>query len=47
MRIAGGLYDYLGVYVNDLLIADNYPEKVMKGIQEAHKFKIKPILPFA
>jgi hypothetical protein len=47
MRQANCLYEYIGVYVDDLLIAANDPETIIKAIWEAHKFKLKGVGPLA
>jgi hypothetical protein len=35
-----GLYEYIVVYVDDLLIATKDPNKVITALQKDHKFKL-------
>ena len=43
MRENDGLYEYIAVYVDDLLIAARNPEEIVKTLQEKHKFKLKGV----
>jgi hypothetical protein len=47
MRETDGLYEYIGVYVDDLLIAAKDPETIIKALREVHKFKLKGVGPLA
>jgi hypothetical protein len=40
MRENNGLYEYIAVYVNDLLIAARVPGPITKELSEIHKFKL-------
>jgi hypothetical protein len=37
------LYEYIAVYVDDLLIASRYPKSIVPTLQEKHKFKLKGV----
>ena len=37
------LYEYIAVYVDDLLIADRTPSSITKELSEVHKFKLKGV----
>jgi Reverse transcriptase (RNA-dependent DNA polymerase) len=41
MRDKGDHYEYIAVYVDDLLIASREPSKIVKILEEIHKFKLK------
>ena len=41
MRDKGDHYEYIAVYVDDLLIASRVPEVIIKTLMEEHKFKLK------
>jgi hypothetical protein len=43
MRARGDHYEYVAVYVDDLLIASRDPEKIIKELQEKHGFKLKGV----
>jgi Reverse transcriptase (RNA-dependent DNA polymerase) len=43
MRETNGLYEYIGLYVDDLLIAAKDPEEIVKALREVHKFKLKGV----
>ena len=41
MREKNGLYEYIGVYVDDLLIISKAPQVITDMLEEKHKFKLK------
>jgi Reverse transcriptase (RNA-dependent DNA polymerase) len=41
MRDRGDHYEYIAVYVDDLLIASRQPNEIVKILEEIHKFKLK------
>jgi len=41
MRPNGDTYDYIAVYVDDLLIAAKDPASIIKELREVHKYKLK------
>jgi hypothetical protein len=43
MQVNGGFYEYVAVYVDDLLIAATYPNSIVQTLQEKHKFKLKGV----
>ena len=43
MRENNGLYEYIAVYVDDLLIAARNPEEIVSKLKEQHKFKLKGV----
>jgi hypothetical protein len=43
MRENDGLYEYIAVYVDDLLIAATDPNSIVQTLQEKHKFKLKGV----
>jgi Reverse transcriptase (RNA-dependent DNA polymerase) len=43
MRDNKGLYEYIGVYVDDLLIVARDPKSIVQSLQEKHKFKLKVV----
>jgi hypothetical protein len=45
MRENNGLYEYVAVYVDDLLIAAKDPGEIVKALIEDHKFKLKGVGP--
>ena len=45
MRENKGLYEYIAVYVDDLLIAASDPEDIVRRLQDQHKFKLKGVGP--
>jgi hypothetical protein len=47
MREKDGLYEYIAVYVDDLLIAAKYPALITKTLCEQHKFKLKGVGPLS
>ena len=40
-----GLYEYIAVYVDDLLVAARHPEEIISKLKEEHKFKLKGVGP--
>ena len=45
MRENNGLYEYIAVYVDDLLIAARNPEEIVSKLKEQHKFKLNGVGP--
>jgi hypothetical protein len=45
MRESDGLYEYIAVYVDNLLIAARKPKEIISKLQEEHKFKLKGVGP--
>ena len=45
MRENNGLYEYIAVYVDDLLIAARDPKEIVQTLQERHGFKLKGVGP--
>jgi Reverse transcriptase (RNA-dependent DNA polymerase) len=45
MREGDGVYEYIAVYVDDLLIAARDPKKIVETLQEKHRFKLKGVGP--
>ena len=45
MRENDGLYEYIAVYVDDLLIAAKNPKEIVQTLQERHGFKLKGVGP--
>jgi Reverse transcriptase (RNA-dependent DNA polymerase) len=45
IREKNGLYEYIAVYVNDLLIAARGRGEVTRSLEKAHKFKLKGVGP--
>ena len=45
MRESDNLYEYIAVYVDDLLIAARNPEAIIKTLSEIHEFKLKGVGP--
>jgi hypothetical protein len=43
MRESNGLYEYIDVYVDDLLIAARYPGEITWKLDKSHKFKLKGV----
>jgi hypothetical protein len=43
MREGNGVYDYIAVCVDDLLIAARNPEEIVQTLQENHGFKLKSV----
>jgi hypothetical protein len=43
MREGDGVYEYIAVYVDDLLIAARNPEDIVQTLQEIHGFKLKSV----
>ena len=41
MKDMGDHYDYIAVYVDDLMIASKEPEKIIHQLEVTHKFKLK------
>jgi hypothetical protein len=42
-----GLYKYIGVYVDGLLIAAKDPDTIIKALREVNRFKLKGVGPIA
>ena len=47
MRACDDHYEYVAVYVDDLLIASKDPESITNALQEIHKFKLKGVGPLS
>ena len=45
MHESKGLYEYIAVYVDDLLIAAKDPKAIVQTLQDSHGFKFKGIGP--
>jgi hypothetical protein len=45
MRENDGLYEYIAVYVDDLLIATRDPGEITRVLEESHKFKLQGVGP--
>jgi Reverse transcriptase (RNA-dependent DNA polymerase) len=45
MRQSNGLYEYIAVYVDELLIAARDPNEIIIALSEKHKFKLKGVGP--
>jgi hypothetical protein len=45
MRENNGLYEYIAVYVDDLLIAARDPEGIIRMLENTHNFKLKSVGP--
>ena len=43
MRCANDVYEYLAVYVDDIMIAAHNPEEIVKSLETQHHFKLKGI----
>jgi hypothetical protein len=41
MRPNKGVYEYITVYVDDLLIAAKEPSSIIEALEEQHQFKLK------
>jgi hypothetical protein len=41
MKKNNNLYEYIAVYVDDLLISANNPNEIVQTLEEQHKFKLK------
>ena len=41
MRDCGSFYEYIAVYVDDLLIASRDSKSIVKSLEDVHKFKFK------
>ena len=41
IRRKGDLYEYIGVYVDDLAIVSKDPEEIIRALTEDHGFKLK------
>jgi hypothetical protein len=41
MKDNNNLYEYIAVYINDLLIAAKIPKEIVQTLEERHKFKLK------
>ena len=41
MRDCSNFYEYIAVYVDDLLIASKDPKSIVKNLEDTHKFKLK------
>jgi hypothetical protein len=45
MRESNSFYEYIAVYVNDLLIAAKNPKEIVQKLEEQHKLKLKGVGP--
>jgi hypothetical protein len=45
MRENNNLYEYIAVYVDDLLIAARNPKAIFQTLEEQHMFKLKEVVP--
>jgi hypothetical protein len=45
MRRVDDYYEYIAVYVDDLAIASKHPEKIISGLKDRHKLKLKGVGP--
>jgi hypothetical protein len=45
MRENDGLYEYIAVYVDELLIAARDPGEITQALEESHKLKLKGVGP--
>ena len=45
MRENNDLYEYIAVYVDDLLVTARDPNHILQTLQEQHKFKLKGVGP--
>jgi Reverse transcriptase (RNA-dependent DNA polymerase) len=45
MRESNNLYEYIAVYVDDLLIVARIPKEIVRKLKEQHKFKLKGVGP--
>jgi hypothetical protein len=45
LRENNNLYEYIAVYVDDLLIAGRNPKEIVQTLKEQHKFKLKGVGP--
>jgi hypothetical protein len=45
MKDNNNSYEYIAVYVDDLLIAANNPKEIVQTLEEQHKFKLKGASP--
>jgi hypothetical protein len=45
MRENDGLYEYIAVYIDNLLIAARDPGEITRALEESHKFKLKGVSP--
>ena len=43
MRERNDVYEYVAVYVDDLMIAAREPEEITRELSEKHKFKLKGV----
>jgi hypothetical protein len=43
MRESNGLYEYIAICVDDLLIAARDPGEITRILEESHKFKLKGV----
>jgi Reverse transcriptase (RNA-dependent DNA polymerase) len=43
MREGDGVYEYIAVYFEDLLIASRNPEEIVQSLHETHGFKLKSV----
>jgi Reverse transcriptase (RNA-dependent DNA polymerase) len=43
MREGDGVFEYIAVYVDDLMIAARYPEAIVQTLQENHGFNLKSV----
>ena len=47
MRRKGEYYEYIAVYVDDLLIASKEPQGIIDELENTHNFKLKGTGPIA
>jgi hypothetical protein len=47
MREKNGLYEYIAVYLDDLMIAARDPALITKTLSEQHKFEMKEVSPLS
>jgi hypothetical protein len=45
MLLHNGIYEYVAVYVDDLLMAAQDWSKIIKALCDQHKFKLKGMVP--
>jgi Reverse transcriptase (RNA-dependent DNA polymerase) len=45
MRESNNLYEYIALYVDDLLIAARNPKEIVQKLEEQYKFKLKGVVP--
>ena len=45
MHEHGGLYEYIAVYVDDIMVAAKSPIAITQSLEEQYKFKLKGVGP--